>query len=64
MYDGCSAVNLSKMSKAEMDWGAEQIMTLPQWAVLVPEKIRDVILDYEQKSLDLIHLVGERQQIA
>ena len=52
------------MSKAEMDWGAEQIMTLPQWAVLVPEKIRDVILDYEQKSLDLIHPVGERQQIA
>jgi len=64
MYDGCSAVNLSKMPKAEMDWGAEQIMTLPQWAVLVPEKIRDVILDYERKSLDLIHPVGERQQIA
>ena len=49
--DGCPVVNLSKMSKAEMDWVAEQIMTLPQRAFLVPEKIRDVILDYEQKRI-------------
>ena len=49
--DGCPVVNLSKMSKSEMDWVAEQIMTLPQRAFLVPDRIREVTLDYEEKRI-------------
>lgn len=49
--DGCPVVNLSKMSKSEMDWVAEQLMTLPQRAFITPDHIRNVKLDYVEKSI-------------
>lgn len=43
--DGCPVINLSKMSKKEVEWLAEQVVTLPQRAFLPPENVHDLTVD-------------------
>lgn len=49
--DGCPVVNLSKMTKEEMDWLAGEVMRLPQRAFLPPDGIHDVKVDYARRAL-------------
>lgn len=49
---GCPVVNLSKMSKKELAWLTEQVVTLPLRAFLPPENVHDLSVDYTQDTFD------------
>lgn len=50
---GCPVVNLSKMSKNELAWLTEQVVTLPLRAFLPPKHVRVLSVDYKRRAITL-----------